>query len=382
MVDFDAVRGRPRFTLHKVDDGSTGIVLHEDPENEDEPMFASRYFYTFNPLEPGKTGVERKTVYLPGEIRKYERTSVLSFAGSELTWRPMMDDGDLSWPLPWRDASGKPLGVAVVEFDNPGGSEVDSIAGLQNALNKSWLDLIAAADASGFPILTANYRDAQPMPGSISDDDDLEGADEFIIAPGRLLEIFGGDIQRIEAANLEPMLKSIWSIVDAISGLTRTPQQFLRPFPGVDVPSGEALKQLEAGLVQKAQERQLFFGEAWADVMALAYRVAKTFGQGVPDVGPDPVIGVMWADANTRMEAVEAQVAQVHKNLGVPDEAVWEKAGYSPERIAQFKENARLQRAQEIATIAAAARQSSQQQATQNGQQSAQNGQQPGATAQ
>ena len=75
------------------------------------------------------------------------------------------------------------------------------------------------------------------------------------------------------------MIKAYWSIVDAISGLSRTPQQFLRPFPGIDVPSGEALKQLESGLVKKAEERQLLFGEAWAEVMTLAYRVARTFGQ-------------------------------------------------------------------------------------------------------
>jgi hypothetical protein len=90
--------------------------------------------------------------------------------------------------------------------------------------------------------------------------------------------------------------------------------------------------------------------------MTLAYRVARTFGQGIPDVGNDPVIGAMWADANTRMEKTEADTAKIYKDLGVPDEAVWEKAGFSPERIAQFRENARLQRAQEIATIAAAAR--------------------------
>jgi hypothetical protein len=286
----------------------------------------------------------------------------------------------LAWPLSWYDTQGKPLGVAAIEFANPGGSEIDNIAGLQNALNKAWLDFIAAADASGFPILTANYRDAQPMPNMVTDDDDLEGSDEFIIAPGRLLEIFGGEIKRIDAANLEPMIKAIWSIVDAISGLSRTPQQFLRPFPGIDVPSGEALKQLESGLVKKAEERQLLFGEAWADVMGLAYRVARTFGSGVPDVGNDPVIGVQWADANTRMEAVEAGVAKIHKDLGVPDDAVWAKAGYSPDQIAQFKENARLQRAQEIATIAAAARQT--QTNSQNSQQQGNQQQQNGAVTQ
>lgn len=365
MVDYDNEAGRPRITLHEVDDGTTGVCLHRDPEDENRVLFASRYFYTFDPLNPGKTGIQRKTVYLAHEIRKYERATSPAPLGTVDMWRPVMDPGDLSWPIPWRDVKGQGMGVAVVEFANPGGSEVGTLAGLQNALNKSWLDLLAAADTAGFPILTANYRD--PKTEEIQeDDDDLTGGDEFIIAPGRLLEIFGGALGRIDAAQLEPMIRTIWSIVDAIGGISRTPQQFLRPFPGVDVPSGEALKQLESGLVKKAEERQLLFGEAWADVMALAYRVGRTFGHGVPDVGNEPIIGVMWADANTRMEKVEAEIATIHKGLGVPDEAVWEKAGYPPERIAQFKENARLQRAQEIATIAAAARQTATQQAQTN----------------
>ena len=73
-------------------------------------------------------------------------------------WEPHMDAGDATWPLPWIDGKGAPLGIPVVEFANPGGSEIDQIIGLQNALNKTWLDLIAAADASGFPSRPSNIR--------------------------------------------------------------------------------------------------------------------------------------------------------------------------------------------------------------------------------
>lgn len=77
------------------------------------------------------------------------------------------------------------------------------------------------------------------------------------------------------------------------------------------------------------------------------------------------------------MEKTEADAAMVYKNLGVPNEAVWAKAGFSPEQIIQFKENARLQRAQEIATIAAAART-----AQTNGQNGQQGNQQQNGTVQ
>lgn len=355
MVDYDNTHQRPRLSLHEVDDGTTGVNLHRNPEDENQVLFASRYFYTFNPLKSGVTGIQRKTVYLPGEIRKYERDSITNMIGIDNLWRPILDDGDLSWPIAWRDAQGNNLGVAAVEFQNPGGSEVALIAGLQNALNKSWLDLLAAADTAGFPILTMNYKDPMPMPMGVADDTNLEGDDEFIVAPGRALEIFGGNIERIPGADLNNIIEAIWTIAAAIGGMTRTPQYYLKPILGVDVPSGEALKQLESGLVAKAEERQLVFGEAWADVMSLAYRVARTFGN-VPEID-EPVIGVQWKDASTRIEETEAKVAQTHKDLGVPDEMVWAKLGYTPEQIALFKQNAMLQRAAEIANIVQAARQ-------------------------
>lgn len=349
MTDYDQANARPRFTLHKVDDGSTGMVLHRDPSDENGVLFASRYFYTFDPLSPGATGIERKTVYLPGEIRKYRRSPL---AGA---WQPIIDDGDPAWPLSWLDRRGQSLGVTAVEFANPGGSEVQHIAGLQNALNKAWLDLIAAADANGFPLITLNYRDPQPSPSMALDDDDLQDGDEFIVAPGRALEIFGGTIDRLEAADLRSMMDVIWNIVSAVCGVTRTPNQFLRPLVTTDVPSGEALKQLESGLVARAKERQLLFGQAWGEVMKLALRVAWTFGDG-PEPPKRLTIGVQWADPNTRMEKAEAEIAQIHKGLGVPDDAVWQRAGYSPEQVERFRKDAAARRAAEIASIAAAAR--------------------------
>jgi Phage portal protein, SPP1 Gp6-like len=111
IVDYDQANNRPRFNLHEVDDGRTGIVLHRDPSDENSVMFASRYLYTFDPLSPGQTGIERKTVYLPGETRKYRRNQRAIGA-----WEPIMDDGDLSWPLPWLDPRSQPLGAAVIEW--------------------------------------------------------------------------------------------------------------------------------------------------------------------------------------------------------------------------------------------------------------------------
>ena len=346
IVDWDSVNERPKFVVHRVDAGDTepGIVMHRDPEDDSHVLYASRYFYTFDPLNPGATGKQRKTVYLPGEIRKY----IMGKTAGE--WQPHMDAGDTAWPLPWVDAQGEPLGIPVIEFANPAGSEVDQIIGLQNALNKTWLDLIAAADASGFPILAIEYSGEGGF-GSIQDDADIEGNDEFRFSPGRAIEVDNATVKRLEAANLQYMIDTMWTIVQAISGVSRTPAYYLRPVGGSDVPSGEALKQLESGIVKRAQERQLVFGQAWADVMSMAYRIAQTFGPMLPEV--DPLnIQSQWTDANVRNELQQAQTATAYKALNVPDDMVWATLGFTPTDIAGFKEQQRNDEAVKVAAIA------------------------------
>jgi hypothetical protein len=348
MVDFDQTKQIPRLTLHHVDDGTVGVSYHRDPGDPNVVMFANRYWYTFDPLTPGETGIERKTTYLPGEIRKYKRN-----AKTTNGWEPTTDpeDGD-TWPIPWVDASGAPLGVALIEFQNPGGSEIGQIIPLQNALNKAWLDLIAAADAQGFPVMAIEYADSNG--GLLTDDDDIEGTDEFRIAPGRAIELFGAHLNRIPGADLSSMMAVIDQITNAISGVSRVPSYYLRPIGGGEVPSGEALKQLESGLVKRAQEKQLVFGQSWQDVFTLAAKLAETFG-GVNI--PDPMtIATQWEDPNVRNELGEAQTAQIHKLLNVPDQAIWRRLGYSPEEIAGFRDDARLERAQDVASIASAVR--------------------------
>jgi len=161
-------------------------------------------------------------------------------------------------------------------------------------------------------------------------------------------------IHRIEGADLSQLIETIWTLTAAISGVSRTPQYHLRPLGGSEIPSGEALKMLESGLVKRAEERQLFFGQAWEDVCGLAYRVAQTFGN-VPSVaGAELTIDVQWADANVRNEAVEIGVAEGLQRLEVPKEIVWQRAGLTPEQIAKAKEQARSDRVADVAAMASA----------------------------
>ena len=345
MVSYDSEKGQPDYSLHEVWNGTSGVTFHRDPGNMKKVLFANRYFYTYDPLSPGVTGKLRKTTYLSHEIRKYQQN------GSAINqWSQILDDGDAGWPLPWRDRAGRPLGIALIEIPNPGGSEIEQVIGPQNGLNKALLDLMAAADASGFPIIAVEYNEAGV---AIESDDDLEGTDELRIGPGRLLEVDAARIHRIEGADLDQLIGLVWTMVAIISSISSVPQYHFRPFGGSEIPSGEALKTLESGLVKKAEERQLIFGQAWKQVCGLAYRVAQTFGN-VPTLAGELTIDVQWADANVRNETVEIGVAEGLQRLEVPKEIVWQRAGLTPEQIAKAKEQARSDRVADVAAMASA----------------------------
>jgi hypothetical protein len=369
MTDYDPEKMRPRFTLHHVDAGEQdpGIILHRDPSDENRILYATRHFVTFNPLEPGETGIKRKTVYLPDQIRKY----VLGKAGQ---WEQYADPGDVSWPLPWTDRNGKPIGIPVIEFAPSGGSVLTQIIPLQNALNKACLDLIGAADAAGFPMLGIEYDSSRlgaRLTNIDADDADNEGDDEMRVSAQRMIEVDDGSIVRIAPGDLSQLVAFANWILQAVSGMANMPIYYLRPVGGSEVPSGESLKQLESALVAFIEELQLIFGQAWEDVFAVAYRVNQAFGPSLPELD-EPSIRMTWQDANVRNDQVIATTAESHQRLGVPQATLWQMLGYTPEQIDEFKRAMLADTNAKVAGIAAMLRTD----------QSRQGGQQPGQPAQ
>ena len=354
MVDFDAENMRPRFSLHHVDAGEQepGVILFRDPRDKNKVLCAVFRFKPDNPLDANNAVAPwRMNIYLPDQVRKY----VQDKAGA---WVPHMDTEDTMWPIVWMNPlTGKPIGIPVIEFATPGGALPTQIIPLQNLLNKTWLDLIAAADTHGFPMLKAEYDSSRlgPRVGGAESDADLEGADEQRISAQRLIEVDDGTVDRIQPGDLSQLIATIDRTEQAISGMTGIPMYYLRPVGGSEVPSGEALKQLESRLVALVQELQLMYGQSWEDVFKVAYAVNQAFGPSLPDL--DTLnIAVEWQDANVRNDQVIASTAESHQRLGVPQATLWRMLGYTPEQIEQFQQAAAQAQAQQVSTIAAALR--------------------------
>ena len=101
------------------------------------------------------------------------------------------------------------------------------------------------------------------------------------------------------------------------------------------MPSGEALRSAESGLVAKAQDRQVYFGNAWEDVMRMSLKLAKLNG-ALPALPADAdlsdlVIKTQWKDPLSRNEKEEAETAVIHRELGVSKATLLTRLGYDPE---------------------------------------------------
>jgi len=145
--------------------------------------------------------------------------------------------------------------------------------------------------------------------------------------------------------DLEPIYKSVESLIGHIAKVTQTPMHYLRT--SGDMPSGEAMKTAESGLVKKIVDRQQNWGWTWADVMAYAVEIES-------GSRPEEPITPKWQSAETRHDLEQAQTAQLKSILGVPLKQLWgEHFSYTEEQIEEFEKNNRALAAAVLAQVVA-----------------------------
>ena len=215
-----------------------------------------------------------------------------------------------------------------------GESEIINVIPMQDLLNKSLIDLTMILDTLAFPqryTLNVNH-----------------GASRLDILPGSVTEFHseydGGQVGQWSAANVDGPLRSIESIVQHIAGTTRTPQHLFQVMGGE--PSGEALKTAESGLVNKAKQRQVNFGNSWEDCVMLALKVQNAFGSSIGN-DEDCSLETLWDDPETRNEKTHLETLQIKMNLGVTKHQIFRELGYTEEQIETMDEDNNKEREQE-----------------------------------
>lgn len=369
IVGYDADAGHPMYDYNFAYDGTSGVKVHYEPGSFTKLAFASKRWMVDG--GPGGETRRRLNLYFPNRIEKWVSRAPEGSQYSEAFWQPYEDEDDetlqtiavtddsgreytasVAW---WTDngaESGEPLGVPVVPFINRddgtgrGLSEIDNAIPMQDALNKTLLDIVAAADMTGWQMMWTNGR----LP------------DNFKVYPGAMLPVAPADgaaegetpqIGVIPPGDPQGLINAGNWVLALLAGITSTPQS--RFTPSAVRPAEGTQKQEEGALVAKVEGLHKSFGNAWEDVQRMGLKVAGAFGTEAIPNADGLIISTMWADAQVRNERehVEALGMKVEK-LNVPREQAWKEAGYSADDIRamqDMKEQESAERVEEAAVL-------------------------------
>lgn len=330
LTAWNSAAQRPDFVHHPryVDKqvGGDGFGMWMEYENDDPSGAPLRAVKQWNETQTdGRTKV-RQTIYYPDRIEK----RIL-----DGEWRETRDSDGEPWPIPWVDGQGQPLGIPVAHFRNPGvRSEIKDIIPLQDALNKAWLDIMAASDSTAFRMLVVLGF----VPTTDGKEPAEDGSNLMQVAPGQMMATRKKpgdvDVKSIEPASLQPLLEVEERIVYRVAQISDTPLsrfQFTR-----QVSAEGTLRQMDAPLLAKVELRQVLFGNAWEDAMSQARRQANTFGGMRLD--ESETIRAVWAPAAVRDDKAQVETATAKRALDVPMDVIWSELGYDAEQIAEMLE--------------------------------------------
>lgn len=329
--------------------GQSYVLVAPNPNVERLPfLFAEHPSQAIVAYEPGSgrrkraaglkvwaddwTGRWMATLYLPGEIYKFQSVNAKATTGaSGVNWEPREVPGE-PWPAP------NPLGeVPLVELpNNPrlltgGVSEIADVTAVQDRICKTLADRLMTQDFGAFP-----QKWAIGFP-----DTDGDG-NPNVIDTGRN-RLVTSDIAETrfgqwDSAPLDPYSSAKREDVKDIASRTRTPAQYL--LGEMSNVNGETLKAAESGLVSKVRQRSRSYGEGFEQAMGLARRVA-----GLAD--SDETIETIWRNPEFRTEGELVDALTKMSALGVPQEALWERWGASQVEIARWKQMAEEQAARD-----------------------------------
>jgi hypothetical protein len=297
---------------------------------EDAPGFRGRAAALKEWLDDW-TGLLMATLYLPDQIYKFQ---------SLTAYRNMDDVSALSKPRwVWREGESEggdqnPLGMVpvvplynkprlVTRFD----SEIRQVMPIQNAVNKLVADMMVASEYQSFLQRWATGIEVPVDPDTNQPVETWKKAIDRIWTTENPDAKFGN----FDTVDLRRFVEAIQMLIQHIASQTRTPPHYF--FLRGEFPSGESIVAAEAGLVKKAARRMRHFGEAWEEILRLAF-----IAQGQEDKAKRAIVAeTIWADAESRSEAQHMDAVVKMQSIGVPQEALWEQAGFSQTEIKQFK---------------------------------------------
>jgi SPP1 Gp6-like portal protein len=316
-----------------VEHSSQTIIAYRPGTNRQEAMAALKVYVD------EWTGQTFATLYLPDQIWKFATTGE-TMRVPALPGQSFEALGDLMMPI-WnvRSKDGTITGernpldlVPLFEVpNNPrlltgGQSELYDLTDTQDRIVKTIADRLVNQDYGAFP---QKWASAWPL-------EDAAGNPTPPIEVGltRMVttEVAETRFGQFAAADGGHYLDAKEADVTDIASRSRTPAQYLIGGSMSNV-NGDTLKASESGLVAKVRQRFRGYEPGLENGAMLAYKLAghgdlRTAGRRLETIWRNP-------EFRTEGELVDALLKM--RDVGVPEEALWERWGATPQEIRRWK---------------------------------------------
>ena len=273
----------------------------------------------------GSSGFYYLNLYYADRIEKYVtkgKCTTLPTDGKQFDIRRVSGE-----EFPLKNPFGK-VPVFHFRFDADmqdfGNSLLSDVIPLNDALNKSWADILGAQEE--------NMRRRRFVAGLQTETDDETGKPINPYRPDDDLwmaneEAKFGEFSDADVAQMIAVKQETVKDIALVSGVP--PSQFNLESTGAAI-SGEALRKLEARFISIIQDAQRSFGETWAEAISFALDASSQTGDKLE-------IETQWTDAAPVSESEVLDNAQKKINLGWSYEQVQADYGLSEATITKMR---------------------------------------------
>lgn len=201
---------------------------------------------------------------------------------------------------------------------------------LQNAINLLLSTQLIGAEYMAYPLRVLLGVDApRGRDGEVIENAEMKvSQSRLMMFPGDAREM---DIKELSAADLSNMREAIDGLVRDFTAQTRTPPHYVAG--EIVNASADALKAAETGLTSKVRKKMPPIAEGHEETMRLAFKARDASDERADSVSAETI----WRDPETRSDAERVDAATKLQAIGVPNEVLWEKVGFTPKEIERMQ---------------------------------------------
>lgn len=294
------------------------MAISYEAERPDRAAWAAKMW-----IDEGD-GRGRLTVYRRDAIYKFVTANKVRgdrFPKAPTSWLQREVPGEV-WPIAnqWQV-------IPVFHFANRskagelGRSELRGVVPIQDAINKTGMDMLVAQEFVALPQRWATGVEAQMNPVTGKMELPFEAAVDRFWGVSAADATFG----QFPGTDIGQLWQNVEGLMTTAAVTSRTPIHYV--VKSGDFPSGESLKTAESAFMRKMTKKAGAFGNTWEDVFTLALRMT-----GIEGV----LLSANWESMSPRNEAEEAGRVKTFVESGASLEAAARAAGMSEERVQQL----------------------------------------------